>query len=183
MAEEPNGAARGCFSRLAMLFGLFWLVAIGIAFFTQIDAGGSGFEITGSFLPIFIFFTILGLARRRVNQTKQTGDKRRAPGRPTAPPSPSKTPSTPPIIPGRPTPPIEAAPAPRPPTFPLSQPSPQRVEPIRPVVPDPGLAGTDAEQRDLEALEKLELGDFEAPKPMSSEERLRAAREKYLKRD
>lgn len=34
----------------------------------------------------------------------------------------------------------------------------------------------------MAALKSLDLGDLEAPKPLSSEERIKLAREKYLKK-
>lgn len=177
MTEEEK--AKGCFTRLAILFGLFWLGAILVTVFTRIDGNGGGFEIVGSIFPILFFFLVAGLIRRRIEQSKATA--RKSPrGRPTGSSRPKPTP---PIIPGRPT----TGPGPSAPPTPPPTASPTLADGLRgedPSRPIPELPPIEApfEPGELPAFEALELADFEPPKPMSSEERLRQAREKYMKK-
>lgn len=177
MTQENPEKAKGCFSRLAILFGLFWLVAVGVVAFTEINTGGSGFQFTGSFLPIFIFFAAVSLIRRRAGQSRT----RQIPSRPKAP-APTTTPPkqdmpTPPIVPGR----AKSMPAP-------ALPPPVSPRPA-PYVPETSMQSQGETPRDdeadlagLRALEALKMGDLDTPKPLSSEERLKQAREKYLKK-
>jgi hypothetical protein len=179
MTQENQEKAKGCFSRLAVLFGLFWLVAVGVVAFTQINSGGSGFEFTGSFLPILVFFAVFSLIRRRAVQTR-TGQTRSRPETPASTPAEPKqtTISTPPIIPGRSksTPPRTS-----PPPVVVSRPTPYVPEPAKPLTPDT-VPDDEVDLAELKALEALKTGDLETPKPLSSEERLKQAREKYLKK-
>lgn len=177
MTQKTPETAKGCLNRLAILFGLFWLVAIGVAFITRIDTNGSGFEITGSFLPFLAFFVVAGVIRRRAAQSRSRSAKSptgRPKSRPTLPvPSPKP--------PGRAeTTPAPTAKAPPPPVvMPRVQKSelPDKAEPPARETPS---AEPSAESA---ALLLLDLGDLQSHKPLSSEERLKQAREKYLKKE
>ncbi len=176
MAEKEP--ARGCFNRLAVIFVLLWIVAIGIAVFTRIDGNGFGFELTGSFLPFFIFFAIFSLIRRSAQSRSRSS--RPTPKKPTG--QTSQMP-TPPKIPGKknPSTPVKA-PAPKPPPLRDPRTDAEKLELNRPIPELPPLE-PEPESGEIAALESLELEDFKPPKPMSSEEMLKQAREKYLKHD
>jgi hypothetical protein len=173
MAEKDT--ARGCFNRLAILFSVFWLVAIGVALFTRIDSNGAGLEITGSFLPLLVFFAVVGLIRRRAAQSRSRSSNS------TSSPGQSSRQPAPPSIPGRPTT-TTTKPSPPPTSTRDLRTTDEKLELNRPIPELPPLE-PEPEPGELSALEALKLEDFEPSKPMSSEERLRQARQKYLKRD
>lgn len=171
--DQPK-RSRGCLGTVALLFALLLIGGVFASAVFRFDGGGFNFESSGSFLPILIFFVLASVVRRRIGSSS----KRSSPntlGRPPTvpqPPVPRQAPPTPPKLPGStpaktvPLPPPAAAKAP-----PQRQPIPE-LPPIEPA-PEPG---------ELPAVRALEIEDFQPGKPLSSEERLQKAREKYLKK-
>ncbi len=157
MAEKKvDASAAGCLARVFTLMGIFLL---GSALFNQIQnfsgGDGVGFDISGAMIPGLVLLFIGGSFRRRAKAAKSDGGQVQIPLKP--PPQSPPVPQTPPVKP-------KAAP---------------RTAP--PIVEIPELPAVEEVYRpgDLPAVEDLSLEDFEPGKPMSSEERIRLAKEKY----
>jgi hypothetical protein len=166
--DNAQAAATGCLSRVFTLVGLFWLGAIGFGVLRNLDSGFDT-DLTGALFPAIAFLFAGSVMRRRAREAKARGDSFSAPSTPsgthratTRPPSAERGPTPTPI----PTPSAEAPKKERP-----DRPVPE-LPPIEPI-PDPGK---------LPAIDSLEISDFEPGKPMSSEERIKKAREKYQKK-
>lgn len=159
MAEKKvDASAAGCLARLFTLMGIF---LFGSALFNQIrnfSGDGVGFDITGALIPGLVLLAIGGSLRRRANASKPDQGRVQIPLKP--PPKSPPSQLTPP-------PKTKAPPTTKPPV--LDIPELPKVEEIH----QPG---------ELPALEDLSLDDFEADKPMSSEERIRLAKERYRKK-
>jgi hypothetical protein len=166
--DNAQAAATGCLSRVFTLVGLFWVGAIGFGVLRDLDSGFDP-DLTGALFPAIAFLFAGSVMRRRAREAKARGDSFSAPSTPTGthrattrPPSADRGHTPTPIA-------IPSAEAPK-------KKSPDRpvpeLPPIEPI-PDPGK---------LPAIDSLELSDFEPGKPMSSEERIKRAREKYQKK-
>ena len=166
--DNVQAAATGCLSRLFTLLGLFWLGAISLGVLRNLDSGFDT-DMIGTLFPAIAFLFAGSVMRRRAREAKARGDSFSAPSTPagthratTRPPLAERGPTPTPIA----TPSADAPKKQRP-----DRPVPE-LPPIEPI-PDPGK---------LPAIDSLELSDFEPGKPLSSEERIKMAREKYLKK-
>jgi hypothetical protein len=166
--DNAQAAATGCLIRVFTLIGLFWLGAIGFDVLRNLDSGFDT-DLTGALFPAIAFLFAASVMRRRAKEARARGDSFSAPSTPTGthkattrPPSAERGPTPTPTVAPRPEAPKKKAPG---------RPIPE-LPPIEPI-PDAG---------NLSAIDNLEISDFEPGKPMSSEERIRQAREKYLKK-
>lgn len=169
--------SKGCLGSVALLFGLLWIGLLFASSVFRFDGGGFNFESTRAFLPILFFFVLASVLRRRAgSSSKRSSRPPQTLGRPPVTRQGEKKNSapapTPPLPPG--SKPASSNPLPPPPsakTAPRSRPIPE-LPPVEPVH-EPG---------ELPAVEALEIEDFLPTKPLSSEERLQMAREKFLKK-
>ena len=166
--DSVQAAATGCLSRVLTLAGLFWAGAIAFAVVRNLD---SGFDtnLTGAIFPALAFLFAGNVLRRRAQEARRRSDTFSAP---TTPTGTHRATTKRPKIERGPTPvpiaiPSEAAPKTAMPGRLIPE-----LPPLEPV-PDPGK---------LPAIDSLEMSDFEPGKALSSDERLRIAREKYLKK-
>lgn len=175
MADNASAqqAATGCLSRILTLIGLFW---VGVIVFDLIDTlrFGGNFEITGGFIPALAFLVAGRAMARRAKEAAARSDTFVAPNTPAG--THRATTKEQQGAVGVPTPmPVADRPEleqPKPRPKPANRPVPE-LPPIEPA-PDAG---------QLQAIEELDITDFQPEeKPMSSEERLRLAREKFLPR-
>lgn len=159
MAEKKvDASAAGCLASVFTLMGFF---LFGSALFNQIQnfsGDGVGFDISGALIPGLVLLAIGGSLRRRAKAGKPDDGRVQIPLKP-APQSPTaqQPPPPKPKVPPRTTPVVVAIPE-----------LPEIEEIHRP--------------GELPAVEDLSLEDFELEKPMSSEERIRLAKEKYRKK-
>lgn len=174
--RDQEKRSRGCLGTIALLFGLFWIGAIFAVAVFRSDGGGFNFESSGAFLPILIFFVLASVVRRRVgSSSKRSSRPPQTLGRPPATSqgkSANRPAPTPPKLPG--SQPAKSVPLPPPPSA-KTAPQVRSVPGLPPVEPvhEPG---------ELPAVDALQIEDFLPSKPLSSEERLQKAREKYLKK-
>jgi hypothetical protein len=166
--DNAQAAATGCLSRVFTLVGLFWVGAIGFGVLRDLDSGFDP-DLTGALFPAIAFLFAGSVMRRRAREAKARVDSYSAPSTPagthratTRPPSAERGLTPTPIAIPRAEAPKKKSP---------DRPVPE-LPPIEPI-PDPGK---------LPAIDSLELSDFEPGKPMSSEERIKRAREKYQKK-
>ncbi|MEX1037986.1 MAG: hypothetical protein WDZ96_03910 [Acidimicrobiia bacterium] len=166
--DNTQAAATGCLSRVFTLIGLFWLGAIGFGVLRSLDSGFDT-DLTGALFPAIAFLFAGGVMRKRAREARARADSYSAPSTPlgthqatTKPPKIERGPTPTPIAT-----PSEAAPKKAKPDRPIPE-----LPPLEPA-PDPGK---------LSAIDNLKMSDFEPGKALSSEERLRIAREKYLKK-
>lgn len=130
----------------------------------------SGFDtdLTGALFPAIAFLFAGGVMRKRAREARDRADSFSAP---TTPSGTHQATTQHPKIERGPTPTpittLEAAPKKPKPDRPIPE-----LPPLEPA-PDPGK---------LPAIDNLKMSDFEPGKALSSEERLRIAREKYLKK-
>lgn len=167
--ENVQASGSGCLARIFTIIGLFWLgllVVDAIGFF---QSGGDlgEFDVAGGIVPAVAFLIagrVMGKRAREAAAEAAAAPTTRGPAPTVRAPSAERGPTPSPLPTPRPA--SEAPPAPqaRP-----SRPVPE-LPPIEPV-PD---------SRGLEAIEDLDISDFEPGKPMTSEERIREARERYL---
>ncbi|HEY5890791.1 MAG TPA: hypothetical protein VIW94_08850 [Acidimicrobiia bacterium] len=158
MARKVDTSAAGCLASLFTLLGFFMFGAALFNQFQEFTGDGVGFELSGALIPGLVLLAMGGSLRRRANAAKPDEKQVRIPLKP--PPQ-----STPPQQ-------MQASkPTPRPQVTP-------------PVVQIAGLPEVEEvhEPGALPAVEDLRLEDFEPEKPMTSEERLRIAKEKYRKK-
>lgn len=166
--ENAQAAATGCLSRVFTLVGLFWAGAIAFGVLRNLDSGFDT-DLTGAIFPALAFLFAGNVMRRRAREARTKADTFSAPTTPTGTHRATTKPTT-----------IEAGPTPTP-YVPSPTKTTQKKQPERPVpelpplepVPDPGK---------LPAIDSLEMSDFEPGKALSSEERIRIAREKYSKK-
>lgn len=167
--ENAQAAATGCLSRVFTLAGLFWMGAIGFGVVRNLDSGFDT-DLTGALFPALAFLFAGGVMRRRAREARTRADTFSAPTTPTG----THRATTKPTI-------IERGPTPTPYVPSSTESTKKKRQPERPVpelpplepVPDPGK---------LPAIDNLQMSDFEPGKPLSSEERIRLAREKYSKK-
>ncbi|MGF1618342.1 MAG: hypothetical protein ACFCU2_11155 [Acidimicrobiia bacterium] len=166
--DNVQAVATGCLSRVFTLVGLFWAGAIAFAVVRNLDSGFDT-DLTGAIFPALAFLFAGNVMRRRAQEARRRADTFSAPTTPTGTHrATTKRPK------------IERAPTPAPIATPFEA-APKKAKPDRPIpelpplepVPDPGK---------LPAIDSLEMSDFEPGKALSSDERLRIAREKYLKK-
>ena len=166
--DNVQAAATGCLSRVFTLVGLFWAGAIVFGVIRNLDSGFDA-DLTGAIFPALAFLFAGGVMRRRAREARVRADTFSAPTTPTGTHRATTKPTTT----------IERTPTPTP-ILAESRESAKKM-PERPVpelpplepAPDPGK---------LPAIESLEMSDFEPGKALSSEERIRMAREKYSKK-
>jgi hypothetical protein len=167
--ETAQAAATGCLSRVFTLVGLFWVGAIAFAVVRNLDSGFDT-DLTGAIFPALAFLFAGNVMRRRAREASTRADTFSAPTTPTG----THRATTKPTM-------KERGPTPTPYVPASTESTKKKKQPDRPVpelppldpVPDPGK---------LSAIDNLEMSDFEPGKPLSSEERIRIAREKYLKK-
>lgn len=153
----PQAAFGGCLARVFNLFGFFLLVTGGFAAVRSFNSGADDFGFVGALVPGLALLLMSRAIRRRVGQGPWAGDNP-ARDQPSAKLPPQHT--SPQVNPKAPK-----APPPRPAPVEIS-------EVFVEEGPDQG----------IEAIEDLSLEDFKPEKPLSSEERIRRARQKYNKR-
>ncbi len=159
MARKVDTSAAGCLSSLFTLLGFFLFGSALFNQFQEFTGDGGGFELSGALIPGLVLLAMGGSLRRRANAAKQPDENQvRIPLKPPPQSTPSQQVQT-------------SKPKPRPPVTP-------------PVVEIAGLPEVEEvhEPGALPAVEDLRLEDFEPEKPMTSEERLRIAKEKYRKK-
>lgn len=167
--ENAQAAATGCLSRVFTLVGLFWAGAIAFGVVRNLDSGFDT-DLTGAIFPALAFLFAGNVMRRRAREARTRADTFSAPTTPTG----THRATTKPTL-------IERGPTPTPYVPSSTEPTKKKKQPDRPVpelpplepVPDPGK---------LSAIDNLEMSDFEPGKALSSEERIRLAREKYSKK-
>jgi hypothetical protein len=152
--RSAQAAVGGCLARVFSLFGFFLLVSGIFATIRNLDAPGGGIEFTGALLPGLALIAMGRLIRRRVNRS--------AASELDGGPIPSPTPRT---------------------RVDQPSPAPPPTTPIRPV-PNAIAEVLEDEPVDegLEAIEDLDIDDFKPGQQLSSEERIKRARDKYQKR-
>lgn len=167
--EKVQAAATGCLSRVFTLVGLFWVGAIAFGVVRNLDSGFDT-DLTGAIFPALAFLFAGNVMRRRAREARSRADTFSAPTTPTGTHRATTKPTT-----------IERGPTPTPYVPSPTEPVKKKKQPERPVpelpplepAPDPGK---------LPAIDSLEMSDFEPGKALSSEERIRIAREKYSKK-
>ncbi|MEX0795109.1 MAG: hypothetical protein WEB67_05400 [Acidimicrobiia bacterium] len=167
--DNVQAAATGCLSRVFTLVGLFWAGAIAFGVIRNLNSGFDT-DLTGAIFPALAFLFAGSVMRRRAREARTRADTFSAPTTPTGTRRAMTKPTT--IALGKtPTPyvpsPTESAKKKRQPERPVPE-----LPPLEPA-PDPGK---------LLAIDNLEMSDFETGKALSSEERIRLAREKYSKK-
>lgn len=167
MAEKsPEQAAAGCLGRFLTIVG-FVLFALSIANEVRgFDGDGFGFELNGGIIPGLALMFIGRAIRRRAPQAESQGRIQI----PVKPPPPQNRPV--PKIPTKAPPPKTSPPPPPPPVVEI---------PELPVVEEVHRPGELPAVQDLE-ISDFELGELDSGKPMSSEERLARAKERYRKK-
>ncbi|CAN5859549.1 hypothetical protein BH23ACT4_BH23ACT4_09690 [soil metagenome] len=166
--ENVQAAATGCLSRVFTLVGLFWAGAIAFGVLRNLDSGFDT-DLTGAIFPALAFLFAGNVMRRRAREARSRADNFSAPTTPTGTHRATTKPKS-----------VEAGQSPTP-YVPSSREPAKKKQPDRPVpelpalepAPDPGK---------LPAIESLEISDFEPGKALSSEERIRLARQKYSKK-
>lgn len=166
--DNVQAAATGCLSRVFTLFGLFWLGAISLSVLRDLDSGFDT-DLIGALIPAIVFLFAGLVMGRRAREANARGDSFSAPSTPAGTHRATTRSSS-----------AEGGPTPTPIAIPSAD-APKKQRPDRPVpelppiepIPDPGK---------LPAIDSLEMSDFEPGKPLSSEERIRQAREKFLKK-
>lgn len=166
--DNVQAAATGCLSRFFTLVGLFWLGAVSFGVLRDLDSGFDT-DMIGALFPAIAFLFAGSVMRKRAREARSRADSFSAPSTPTGthrattrPPSAERGPTPTPIV----TPSTEG-PKKKSPERPVPE-----LPPLEPI-PDPGK---------LPAIDRLKISDFEPGKPLSSDERIRQAREKYLKK-
>ena len=167
-SDNVQAAATGCLSRVFTLIGLFWAGAIAFAVVRNLDSGFDT-DLTGAILPALAFLFAGNVMRRRAQEARSRADTFSAPTTPTGTHRATTKPTA-----------IERGSTPTPiPILGESKPAPtKKSPPERPIpelapAPDPGK---------LTGIDNLEMSDFEPGKALSSDERIRIAREKYSKK-
>lgn len=166
--DNVQAAATGCLSRVFTLVGLFWAGAIAFGVIRNLDSGFDT-DLTGAIFPALAFLFAGNVMRKRAREARSRSDTFSAPTTPTGTHRATTKPT-----------PIDVAQTPTP-YVPSSREPEKKRQPERPVpelpalepAPDPGK---------LPAIDSLEISDFEPGKALSSEERIRLAREKYSKK-
>lgn len=151
---NASQSGAGCLARVFTIIGAFLLVSTVAAQVRGFSDGRAEFELTGGIIPGLVLLAMGTSLRRRARST--SGEEGRVP-------IPLKT--TPVTSPAK----VKAPPPP---------------PPAPPVLEIPELPPVDETYRpgELPALDELDLDDFDPGKPMSSEERIRIAKEKYRKK-
>lgn len=167
--ENVQAAATGCLSRVFTLVGLFWAGAIVFGVVRNLNSGFDS-DLTGAIFPALAFLFAGNVMRRRAREARARADTFAAPTTPTGTHRATTKPTT--IALGKtPTSYVRS-----PTEHPKKKSQPERpvpeLPPLEPV-PDPGKPA---------AISNLEMSDFEPGKALSSEERIRLAREKYSKK-
>lgn len=166
--ENVQAAATGCLSRVFTLVGLFWAGAIAFGVIRNLNSGFDT-DLSGAIFPALAFLFAGNVMRKRAREARSRADTFSAPTTPTGTHRATTKPTT-----------IEVGQTPTP-YVPSKEPEKKKKQPERPVpelppiapAPDPGK---------LAAIDNLEMSDFEPGKALSSEERIRLAREKYSKK-
>ncbi len=165
--EKVQAAATGCLSRVFTLIGLFWAGAIAFGVIRNLDSGFDT-DLTGAIFPAIAFLFAGNVMRKRAREARNKADTFSAPTTPTGTHRATTKPPT-----------IEPGQTPTPYIPPSSQPA-KKTQPERPVPELPPLAPA-PDPGKLPAIEKLKVSDFEPGKALSSDERIRLARERYSK--
>ena len=168
--ENAQAAATGCLSRVFTLVGLFWAGAIAFGVVRNLDSGFDT-DLTGAIFPALAFLFAGNVMRRRAREARTRADTFSAPTTPTGTHRATTKPTTT----------VEPTPIPTPIIGGSREAPKKKSQPERPVpelpplepVPDPGKAT---------AIGNLEMSDFEPGKALSSEERIRLAKQKYSKK-
>lgn len=172
--NQVQAAASGCLSRVFTLIGLFWLGVAAIEAFNSFRFGGT-WEFLGGLVPALGFLIAGRVMRRRSREAAAQEDGFSAPSTPdgthratTRPPTSEPGPTPSPTLSSEGTEPDdESAERSR-----ANRPVPE-LPPIEPA-PNPGK---------LQAVEDLDISDFESDfesgKPLSSDEMIRRARQKF----
>lgn len=152
MAEEKTGPdGRGC---LALVFTLMGMALIAFNVFNQFQNSSGGrfnFQFTGAFVPGLVLIAMGRALGRRSRASSRSGS--------------DQIPAKPPAV---------KKPAPPPP-------APKQAPPPIVVIPELPDVEEVHQQGALPAVEDLELSDFKPDRPLSSEERIRLAKEQYKK--
>lgn len=156
----------GCLARVFTIIGFAILIGTLINAFASFDGDGVGFEITGAFLPGFIFLFMGAAIRRRVKKMDESDKQIPAP-RPLNTDRKSRKEQRPQIPRLDQEVPERRRPAPR---AEVDVPELPTVEPVH----EPG---------QLPAVEDLTMEDFKAAAPRSSEEMIKEARRRFNKKD
>jgi hypothetical protein len=151
------------------LVGLFWAGAIAFGVIRNLNSGFDT-DLTGAIFPALAFLFAGNVMRRRAREARSRAETFSAPTTPTGTHRATTKPTT-----------IERGPTPTPYVPSSTESTKKKRQPERPVpelpalepVPDPGK---------LPAIDNLKMSDFEPGKALSSEERIRLAREKYSKK-
>lgn len=166
--DKVQASATGCLSRVFTAVGLFWAAAIAFGVLRNLNSGFDT-DLTGAIFPALAFLFAGNVMRKRAREARSRADTFSAPTTPTGTHRATTKPTTT----------IERTPTPTPILGESRESTKKRPErnvpelpPLEPA-PDPGK---------LPAIEKLEMSDFEPGKALSSEERIRLAREKYSKK-
>lgn len=168
-SNDNTQAATGCLSRVFTLVGLFWAGAIVFGVVRNLDSGFDT-DLTGAIFPALAFLFAGNVMRRRAREAATKADTFSAPTTPTGTHRATTKPTT-----------VELGESPAPYVPSATESAKRKEQPKRPVpelpplepAPDPGK---------LPAIENLEMSDFEPGQALSSEERIRMAREKYSKK-
>ena len=177
MAKKTDASAAGCLASLFTILGTFLFGSAIFSQFQSFSGDGFGFDLNGGVIPGLVLLAMGGSLRRKAKAAKPDEGQVRIPLK-TPPQSPqpqqtqtSKPKPKPPTTPPRTTPPQTAP-----------QTTPPQTTP--PEVLIPGLSGVEEtpEPVALRAIEELSLEDFEPDRPMTSDERLRIAKEKYQRK-
>lgn len=170
-SDNVQAAATGCLSRVFTLIGLFWAGTIAFAVVKNLDSGFDT-DLTGAILPALAFLFAGNVMRRRAQEARSRADTFSAPTTPagthraTTEPTAVERGSTPTPIPRL----GESKSAPT-----------KKSPPERPIPELPDLAPA-PDPGKLAGIDNLEMSDFEPGKALSSDERIRIAREKYSKK-
>jgi hypothetical protein len=167
--DNVQAAATGCLSRVFTLIGLFWAGAIAFAVVRDLDSGFDT-DLTGAIFPALAFLFAGNVMRRRAQEARSRADTFSAPTTPTGTHRATTKPTA-----------IEQAQTPTPYIPSSTESAKKKRQPERPVPELPPLAPA-PDPGKLPAIDNLEMSDFEPGKALSSEERIRLAREKYLKK-
>lgn len=165
--DNVQASATGCLSRVFTAIGLFWAGAVAIGVIRNLDSGFDT-DLTGAIFPALAFLFAGNVMRKRAREARA----RDTFSAPTTPAGTHRATT-------KPTTAMESTPDPIPilgESRESAKKKPERPVPELPPLepaPDPGK---------LPAMDKLEMSDFEPGKALSSEERIRLAREKYSKK-
>jgi hypothetical protein len=162
MAEnKPDSSGSGC---LAVLFTFMGFGLIAAYLFSQVQnfSSGFGFQVTGAIFPALVLIGV-GRAFAKRARSSTSSEPVRIPMKPTS----GKGPVRPTISVPKKAPPSDV---------PTQVPTPPMV-----VIPELPEVEEVYEPGVLPAVGDLDLSDFEPGRPLSSEERIRLAKEKYKK--